>query len=74
MSWSKFNFVLPRSHKPSTDQVVIANYVISSLLVGEDPNVAGRRAYSVSEVARAGHLFCFVRQYGIAFAVKVIHS
>ena len=35
-------------------------------MADEEPSAAGRRVYSVREVARAGHLFCSARQSVIA--------
>ena len=37
-------------------------------------SVAGARAYSAGEVARAGYLFRFVRQSAIAHSVPVTRS
>jgi hypothetical protein len=46
-----------------------------SLVFGcEESSIAGARAYSVREVARAGYLFWFVRQSAVAIAVPVTRS
>jgi hypothetical protein len=44
------------------------------LRTGETPNGIGEWTYDEREVARAGYLFCFARQSGVAIALQVTRS